>query len=569
MPIVTQDPITHAADLLKHGKILAVKGLGGFLLACDATDEGAVGRLRQRKKRAAKPFAVMMASVKDVRGHCHLSREEEGLITSPAAPIVLLERQNPEVICAAVAPNLTRLGVMLPCTPLHHLLLADVGVPLVMTSGNLSEEPIVKDNEEAFQKLSGLVDCILLYNREILTRCDDSIATVEEGRTRLIRRARGYVPSPIRLPFRVKEVLACGAELKNTFCLTRENYGFMSQHVGDMKNLETLKHFESTLELYKRLFCMDPVIVAHDLHPDYLSTHYARQLKTHDPGIQLVAVQHHHAHIVSCMAENHARQPVIGVAFDGTGYGDDGCIWGGEFLLAGYGHYRRIAHLEYVPMPGGQAAVTRPYRMAISYLYKTLGEEGLARGLPFLKDARELEVNLIKKQADAGVNAPMTSSAGRLFDALSSLIGVKSHVDYEAQAAIELEMIADHGAADLPIYPFEIEPGDGAKIIRLGKLFEGVLVDLELGLTRSEISTKCHHTIADLILRTCLILREDIGISRVALSGGVFQNRLLFHLTRKRLEGSGFEVFTHAEVPCNDGGISLGQAVVANFIDAS
>jgi len=362
------DIIKTASKLIKTGNILAIRGLGGFQLACDATNKQAVNLLRSRKRRPAKPLAVMITSIEEVRKHCIISNEEQELLQSPECPIVLLKwKRKSSNISPVVASNLKYLGVMLPYTPLHHLLLDEVGVPLVMTSGNLSEEPIAKDNDEALRRLRGIADYFLIHNRDIYARYDDSVYMVENGKSQAIRRARGYAPYPIFLPFKSKQILACGAELKNTFCLTKDKHAFLSQHIGDMENEETLEHYENTIELYKKLFRIEPEIIAYDMHPEYLSTKYALQAGS-EQKLSLIPVQHHHAHIVSCMVENGVEEPVIGIAFDGTGYGTDGTIWGGEFLLADWHNFQRIGHLEYVPLPGGAAAIKKPYRMALSYL---------------------------------------------------------------------------------------------------------------------------------------------------------------------------------------------------------
>ena len=565
-PVAGDDVISTAARILKEGRILAIKGLGGFHLACDATNTEAVSLLRQRKHRPAKPLAVMMSTLEEIKKHCVVAPEEEGLLLSPQCPIVLLKWKKEESsVCEEVAPRLKYLGVMLPYTPLHHLLLREAGIPLVMTSGNISEEPIAKDNDEALRRLGHIADYFLLHNRDIYAKYDDSVTFVEEG-IRLIRRARGYAPYPIILPFKAKQVLACGAELKNTFCLVRDEHAFLSQHIGDLENEETLEHFEQTIELYKKLFRIRPEIIAYDLHPEYLSTRYALSLK--DQGdYRLVAVQHHHAHIASCLAENGTDGPVIGVALDGTGYGSDGAIWGGEFLLADYRGFERLGHLEYVPLPGGEAAIKRPYRMALSYLFHLLGQEVSLEGLPLLSQLSPAEVEVVRLQVGRGINSPLTSSMGRLFDAVSALIGVRGVVDYEAQAAVELEMLAPDEAASMELqpYPFSIAREDGCRVVRLGELVRAVVQEIRSGAPSSLISARFHRTVAELILQLCRLISRDTGVRKVALSGGVFQNRLLFKLATRLLKQAGFEVLTHRAVPCNDGGISLGQAVVANF----
>ncbi len=567
------DALARASQLLKEGKIIAIKGLGGFLLACDASNETAVKTLRERKRRLSKPFAIMVSNMNEIKKHCYVSSEEEKLLTSPQSPIVLMRWKADSSVSREVAPNLEYLGVMLPYTPLHHILLRDTGLPLVMTSGNLSEEPIAKDNDEALKRLSGIADYFLIHNRDIYSRYDDSVTMVERGISQLVRRARSYAPSPIHLTFNCRQILACGAEIKNTFCLTRDNYAFLSQHIGDMENIETLEHFKNTISLYERLFRIEPEIIACDLHPDYLSTKYAQELG--ESGIKLIPVQHHHAHIVSCMADNGLETPVIGVAFDGTGMGSDGHIWGGEFLVADYRSFNRVGHLEYLPLPGGDAAINRPYRITISYILSLLGENILSQGLGFMAEVSEIETEIINRQIEKGLNSPLTSSMGRLFDAVSALLGIRSEIDYEGQAAVELEMAAyachceEHSdeaiSSDKESYPYRIIVNKEVKIVQLRNLLSAIIEDLKQGIFPRRISLKFHNTIAEMTNEMCQLIADETGINRVALSGGVFQNRLLLRKTIGLLENSGFQVFTHRQVPCNDGGISLGQAVIANF----
>lgn len=560
------DILAAASRLLRGGSILAVKGLGGFLLACDATSDQAVRLLRERKGRPAKPLAMMFSTLEEAKRHCYVSPEEERLLLSSQSPIVLLRWRDGSNLSPLVAPGLRYQGVMLPYTPLHHLLLRETGFPLVMTSGNLSEEPIAKDNDEALHRLGGIADYFLLHNRDIYARYDDSVTMVEGDRARLIRRARGYAPYPIHLPFKAKQTLACGAELKNTFCLTRDEYAFLSHHIGDMENLETVEHFEATIQLYKKLFRLEPRIIAHDLHPDYLATKYARELGAAYPELKLCPVQHHHAHIASCLAENGINEPVIGVAFDGTGYGSDGHVWGGEFLLVDYKGFQRLGHLQYVPLPGGEAAIRRPYRMAMSYLYTLLGQSFLNGDLPFLAEVDELELELVKKQIEREFNSPLTSSCGRLFDAVSALMGIRGRIDYEAQAAIELEMVAaDARPAEERTYPFDLIEDGGMSIVHLGETLLAIISDVKEGVPKAEISYSFHNTVAQIVAELCRRLARKVGISRVALSGGVFQNRLLLRLTLTALNRAGLISVIHSEVPPNDGGVSLGQAVIANF----
>ncbi len=562
-----EQTIEATARLLKEGKIVVLRGLGGFHLACDATNSKAVSELRGRKRRPDKPFAIMLATMQEIEKHCQVSPEEKGLLQSPQCPIVLLRwKRDLSSIAPVVAPNLKYMGVMLPYTPLHHLLLSETGIPLVMTSGNLSEEPIAKDNDEALRRLKGIADYFLLHNRGIYARYDDSVCIVE-GTPQIVRRARSYAPYPIFLPFKSRQILSCGAEEKNTFCLTKDDHAFVSQHIGDLENEETLEHFENTVELYQQLFRVEPEIVAYDMHPEYLSTKYALETGRKQ-GLRLVPVQHHHAHIVSCMAENKVKEQVIGVAFDGTGYGMDGTIWGGEFLIADWRSFRRVGHLEYVPLAGGSAAIKKPYRMALSYLYSLFGEDFDLKSLP-IERVSEKELDIIKNQLKRRVNSPLTSSAGRLFDDVSALVGVREGITYEAQAAIELEMLVPDkfDAAGLTCYPFSVVEQGGVKIVRLGELISAVVQDVRNGVDTHAVSLKFHNTVAQIIATTCKLIAKEVKIDRVALSGGVFQNRLLFRLSTAALKNEGFEVLTHKLVPCNDGGISLGQAVIANFTE--
>ena len=434
-----------------------------------------------------------------------------------------------------------------------------------MTSGNLSEEPIAKDNDEALIRLKGIADYFLVHNRGIYARYDDSVYMVEKDKPIALRRARGYAPYPIHLPFKSKQILACGAELKNTFCLTRDDHAFISQHIGDMENEETLEHFENTIGLYKRLFRIDPKIIACDMHPEYLPSKYAARIAA-EQTLPLIPIQHHHAHVVSCMVENGVESPVIGVAFDGVGYGTDGAIWGGEFLMADWHGFQRMGQFEYVPMPGGAAAIKKPYRMALGYLYSLLGEDFSLEGLP-LAELNPAETAIIKQQLRKRINCPLTSSTGRLFDAVAALTGLSDEVSYEAQAAIALEMQAPDRfvQAKMKTYPYSFDEQKGVTLVRLGELFRAIVEDVRENVAVSTISLKLHRTIARIMVDMCRHIAGQIGINQVALSGGVFQNRLLLKLTVADLERAGFEVFTQHLVPCNDGGLSLGQAVIANF----
>ncbi|MFC1919876.1 carbamoyltransferase HypF [Chloroflexota bacterium] len=561
--LTSGDPLKAASDLLKEGSILAIRGLGGFQLACDATNDNSVGLLRERKRRPAKPFAVMMATIGDIERFCLMSSGERDLLNSTESPIVLLKlRSDAADFSTLVAPGLNYLGVMLPYTPLHHLLMHEKRIPLVMTSGNLSEEPIAKDNEEALRGLTGIADLFLLHNREIFARYDDSVYMVERA-PMAIRRARGYAPNPVPLPFKVRQVLACGGEIKNTFCLTKDEYAFVSQHIGDMENEETLQHFVSTIELYEKLFRISPEVIAHDMHPEYLSTKYAQELGE-TLRLELVPVQHHHAHIVSCLVENANTGPAIGVAFDGTGYGTDGTIWGGEFLVADWESFERVGHLEHVPLLGGSAAILKPYRMALSYVYSLLGEKWLDQLPSGLCPPGECETLI--RQLNGRINCPLTSSAGRLFDAVSAISGIRREVTYEAEAAIGLEMLVPDVANSWKYghYPFDINEKGAMRVVRLGSLFAALLEDVWAQVIPSVISLKFHNTVAHLICQMCQLISKDTGIDHVVLSGGVFTNRILLRFVQSMLREAGLEVFVHRVVPSNDGGISLGQAVIAS-----
>jgi hydrogenase maturation protein HypF len=411
------------------------------------------------------------------------------------------------------------------------------------------------------RRLRGIADYFLFHNRGIYARYDDSVYLVEDE-PRAIRRARGYAPYPIFLPIKSKQILACGAEEKNTFCLTKDEHAFISQHIGDMENEETLEHFENTIGLYKGLFRVEPEVIAYDMHPEYLSTKYALRVGQ-ELGLKMAPVQHHHAHIVSCLVENRVKGPVIGVAFDGTGYGADGTIWGGEFLLADWQSFQRVGHLEYVPLPGGAVAIKKPYRIALSYLYTLLGEDFSLEGLPLSKLNPD-DVEIVKQQLKRGINSPLASSAGRLFDGISALAGVRGEIDYEAQAAIELEMVASDELSE-EAYPFSIVEEQGIKVVKLGESISTVVQDIRDRIPAPVISVKFHRTMAQIVVEMCKAIARENDINEVALSGGVFQNRLLLKLAVSALHKEGFTVLTHRLVPCNDGGVSLGQAVVANF----
>jgi len=578
------EAIAKTQALLAEGKILAIKGLGGFHLACDATNPEAVEELRRRKLRVDKPLALMMSDFETIEQHCYLSDAERELLESPQHPIVLLWRRPKSSIADAVAPGQNTLGVMLPYTPLHYLLLdsplSAIRSPLsalVMTSGNLSEEPIATDNQEARDRLNQLTDAFLMHNRDIHVRCDDSVYRVIENHPSPtyathypLRRSRGYAPYPIVLPRETPPILATGPELKNTFCLTKDRYAFISHHIGDLENYETLSAFEDGIEHFERLFRIDPEVIAYDLHPNYMATRYALE-RAERQDIPVVGVQHHHAHIASCMAEHGLKgdKPVIGISFDGTGYGDDGAIWGGEFLFADYYGYHRYAHLAYTPLPGGDKAIKEPWRMTLSWLH-TLGIEW-SDDLPPVQYSVNGEQSTVENsqskfhsldalghQLSAGINTPNTSSMGRLFDAVSVLAGVRQTVNYEAQAAIEIEALADPHINDH--YRFNTQ---NSQFVDPAPMFKEIITDLRSGVGISTISARFHNGLAQLVTDTSLAMRKEFGINTVVLSGGVWQNITLLNKSLALLTKEGFEVLIHEKVPTNDGGISLGQAMIA------
>lgn len=570
--------IRSAQALLAQGKILAVKGLGGFHLACDGTNPAAVAELRHRKLRVDKPFALMMANLDVVNANCDLSESESRLLQSKERPIVLLPRKSKSPIALETSPGQITSGVMLPYTPLHYLLFAagdsstaispeKIANILVMTSGNLSEEPIVTDNEQARQSLSDLADAFLMHNRPIHMRCDDSVTRYFEVRKSplQVRRSRGYAPYPLPVHQDLPPLLGVGAELKNTFCLTNGSYAFLSHHIGDLENYETLTSFEHGIEHYERLFRVNPHAIAYDLHPNYLATHYALERAARD-SLPTIGVQHHHAHIAACLIENNhpARQPVIGIAFDGTGYGDDGTIWGGEVFIADYASYTRLAHLDYVPLPGGDTAIRKPARVALSYLRKA-GIDWDPR-LSCVSSTSSEELLALDAQISRGFNTPLTSSIGRLFDAAASLSGLRHSVTYEAQAAIEFEALAD--PFEEKSYAFELLPVDQPEnptqwTIDPSQVIRMVVADAQSNVPVSIISARFHNGLSEIIVHLCALISRQTGIRTVALSGGVWQNIRLLRQTIQKLEKQDFEVLIHTRVPTNDGGVSLGQVAVA------
>lgn len=567
--IASGSELERAVVMLNAGKILAIKGLGGYHIACDAKNKEAVRELRKRKARDGKPFALMAKNIEVVQQYCFVNELELEILQGIKRPIVLLERRpGTELAAQSISPDNNKIGIMLPYTPLHHLLF-DAGIELlVMTSGNLSGEPIYYKDDEAIEGLSGIADYFLTNNREIYIRADDSVTSVFRNKEFIIRRSRGYVPFPLDISSTINSaespstslpsVLACGSELKNTFCLTKGGKAFLSHHIGDLENIETLQSFETGICHFKKIFSVVPQAVAFDKHPDYLSTIYADGLQ----GVARFPVQHHHAHIASCMAENCLTGKVIGIAFDGTGYGDDGKIWGGEFFTGDYAGFERRAHFDYVPLPGGETGIKEPWRMAVSYLVQAYGD-AFPYSLPFLKRIDPQKVSIVLQQVEKRINAPLTSSAGRLFDAVSSLVGLCDVIEYEGQAAIRLEKEAN--AVDTGLYPYEIIPGEFGYRIQILEMIRVITEEVLKGREISHIAGAFHRTVATITLDVCRLLREKYGLQDVVLSGGVFQNRLLLQLMIDELEKDGFKVYTHSKVPTNDGGISLGQAAIALY----
>lgn len=565
-PEAPDDIIKHVRRLLLSGKIVAVKGIGGYHLACDATDAATVERLRGRKYREEKPFALMAHSIEVVRRHCIVSEAEEALLLSARRPVVLLARKSDSALPAAIAPGVGTLGFMLPYTPLHHLLLEELDRPLVMTSGNVSDEPICYEDSDARKRLDSIADYFLLHNRRIHMRTDDSVVRAAPCRSEIrsthseivLRRARGYAPAPVSVAFKfVREILACGAELKNTFCLTRASHAYLSHHIGDLENLETLRSYEEGIEHFKRLFQLRPRVVAHDLHPEYLSTKYALAL---GEEFEKIGVQHHHAHVASCMADNRIEGEVIGVAMDGLGFGADAKMWGGEFFVADFIEAERVAHLDYVPMPGGARAVREPWRMAAVYLQRALGDDFQKLDVPFVRGLDTRSWATLHSMTKSGTNSPETSSMGRLFDAVSALLNLRGTVKYEGQAAIELEAIADPSCVESYEFGFDA----GGSIIKADAIIRSAVEDILDGRPAPEVSAKFQTAVARLITKVARRLREERRLKRVVLSGGVFQNMFLLERASRMLRREGFEVYTHKRVPPNDGGISFGQAAVAN-----
>ncbi len=570
--IDVNDIFSYCGQIILEGKILALKGIGGYHLACDALNTEAVRRLRQRKIRDEKPFAVMVKDYDTANKYCHISSFERKLLESKEAPIVLLKLRDRGILPHMIAPGNPYLGVMLPYTPMHLGLINAVDTDmLIMTSGNKSDEPIYYMDRDVISNLKDIADLFLIHDREIYIRTDDSVTREVLGREYIIRRSRGYVPLPLSGDLEGKalpRVLAVGGELKNTFCITKGDDFYISHHIGDLENMETNKSFEEGIEHFKNILNTDFDIVACDMHPEYLSTKYALNLNK-----KVHFVQHHHAHIASCMAENNLSGDVIGVAFDGTGYGEDGNIWGGEFFTGDYRGFKRTAHLEYIKMPGGDMAVKEPWRMALSYIGNSLkdnyvknekGEGIILEGNTFFKDIDHKAIRTIKLMMERNINCPVTSSMGRLFDAVSAILGLRNKISYEGQAAIELEHLAlDSMLEDVEPYSISLDIKNNVYIVSTKELISDIIRSVVNGENKADISLRFHVSMAEMVLCCCSRIREDSGLNRVVLSGGVFQNITLLKRCIKLLKNNGFEVFFHEKVPSNDGGISLGQAMMA------
>lgn len=560
-PHQTDDPVKTAIDLLLSGHVLAIKGLGGFHLSVDAGNDEAVKKLRSRKYREEKPLAVMVRDIHAAKKITEINHEEEILLTSPQRPIVLLKKIKNNIISGLVVPDVPNLGIMLPYTPLHHLLLEKKFSALVMTSANQVDEPICISNREAFERLKGIADYFLVHNRDILVRCDDSIAFVADKTPRLLRRARGYVPQPLTLKDSCDSapaILALGGQLKTTQCILKGRFAFMSPHIGDMETPQARDFFHESIALMKRITESDPRIVACDYHPAYFSTQVAQEI----PANKIVKVQHHHAHIVSCMADNQIEGKVIGLAMDGTGYGMDGNAWGGEFLIADETGFERFGHLQYIVLPGGEKAIHEPWRIAVSLLKMAYGPswKETAERLNLISDKNQYE--LFDKIIDGRINSPLSSGLGRLFDGVAALVGAHKHVSFEGQAAMSLETLAT-GSSGKP-YPFEIiRTKDKPYILDISSIIKGIVKDMDGGQSSAKIAASFHQTLIDAFASMADEMRRETGLNRVVLSGGCFQNKVLLEGAVDKLKNSGFDVFCHRQVPANDGGISLGQAVAA------
>lgn len=555
-PIASPDPLATFVELIRRGHIGALKGLGGYHLVCDATSHQAVLELRARKQRDEKPFAIMVRHADDAARLCDVNATERRLLQSRHAPIVLLRQRASgsyrQVLSPAVAPGQLELGVMLPYTPLHHLLLdLFAGVALVMTSGNRSDEPIAYHDHDAIRRLGTIADVFLTHNRPIHVRCEDSVSRVVLDEELPVRRSRGYAPEPIALSVALPcPILAAGGQYKGVFALGRDRQAILSHHLGDLQHLEAYRALERDIELYEQLFELRPELIVHDLHPDYAATEYARR-RAADDGIALLPVQHHHAHLASCMAEHGLDEPVIGVIFDGTGLGTDGAVWGGEFLVGDYASYIRESHLRYVRLPGGERAIRLPWRMALAHLLDAGCDPAEWLNSP------SNEQRTVEQMIRQGLNSPYTSSAGRLFDAVAAIVGLRTVVSHEAQAAMDLERLATE-SADAPAYPCPVD-----EVVDTRPLIRAIVDDLRQGTHPARIARRFHATLAEVIHQVCCRVRARVGLDAVVLSGGVFANAVLTQLTTCQLEADHFRVYCHRLVPAGDGGLCLGQLAVA------
>ncbi len=555
---VSGDSITNTIEFLKQGKIIAIKGLGGFHLAVDALNENAVQELRERKNRYEKPFAVMSESIASIEHFAHMNDQEKEILLSPQRPICLLKNKYPNALASSVSPDNEYFGVMLPYTPLHYLLMREGDFQaLVMTSGNKSEEPIVYENEVAFEQLGRIADYFLLNNRDIYQRADDSVVRLMNSRSSHVRRSRGFVPLPVFVKRELPSVLAVGGELKNTLCLNKNNHFFLSQHIGDLENMETLEFFEEAVSHLQKIIDISPKLMAYDPHPEYLSTKWALQQNE----LPVTYIQHHHAHIGACMSEYSLTNKVIGFSMDGTGYGLDGTIWGGEVLVADEIEFKRVGHLRTVPMPGGEKAIKEPWRMATGYCRKCDINLDINRRFA---DVTDKEAGLVKTMLEKQIHSPLTSSCGRLFDAVAALVGLRHRVGYEGQAAMQLEALLSEADTSLKqAYSFDLVEDQDETVIDWQPMFTELMEDLNNGVSKGKMSFKFHRGLVEILVVFAEKLRKLYDLNRVVISGGCFQNRFLTEVLVHRLEEANFEVFYHTIVPPNDGGLSLGQAYIA------
>lgn len=551
---LTEDVFAAAARLLERGKIIAIKGLGGFHLAVDASNDEAVQRLRQRKGRAEKPFAIMIPDLPSARELCRLTPAAEISLSSPQRPILLAPKNTPQKISTAVAPGVDDFGLMLPYTPLHFLLFHFYAQPLVMTSANLSEEPLCIDNQEAMSRLTDIADAFLLHNRDIVCRADDSVTTILEGKPRLLRRSRGQAPTPIMLNECGPQILAVGAELKSVICLLKARNAFLSQHLGDLKNLSALGFFKEAIQHFLTIFQGEPQLLVHDLHPEYLSTQWA----VNEGNLPTLAVQHHHAHLAACLAENQQQGPAIGIILDGTGLGTDGTIWGGEILIGDFASFERYAFLEPMPLPGGEAAIREPWRTAVGYLAEIYKD-----AMPDLDFLRPHDWQPVAEISRRGLRSPKTSSCGRLFDAVAALAGGRQTIAYEGQAAIELMYAA--GKLTESGYEGELQDTVNGKVMMITPLLRQIVTDIQAGAPLTTISQRFHRALVNLLTLAAKEAVRHSGIKVVALSGGVFANHLLFNGLCETLAAEGFTVLSHALLPPGDGCIALGQAMIGRW----